>query len=130
MSSDKPYSIDHHKRLNKKKAAVFGKKKSVFKKKAKVLSDDRDYLSWLKDNDVVKSQCFVCGSDNVQFHHIKRDSTDKKDHKRVIPLCSKHHTGWELSPHGTPARWREVYPMQVQYDFADGIYKMYLESKQ
>jgi len=85
-----------------------------------------DWLHQNKDSFI----CFVCGSNIVEFHHVKRDSTDKKDHKRLMPLCQEHHTlSAELSAHGTPKKWRETYSMEFQHRLADKIYKKYLEGK-
>jgi len=125
MSSNKPYSISHHKRLNPKKDAVFGKKKHILKKKVKASSGDLSYLSWLQD---LARPCIVCGNYSVEWHHVKRDSTDKKDHERLIPLCRDHHTeSKELSAHGTPILFRETYSMDYQYSYADRLYKIYLK---
>ena len=120
------WDISHHERLKPKKESTF-KKKSVMKKKAKVVKKDLDYLDWLHEENCFT--CMVCKSSNVEFHHVKRDSTDKKDHKRLIPLCQNHHTiSRELSAHSNPKKFREVYPMEFQYILADKIYKQYMES--
>lgn len=121
------FSISHHSRLNPKKDAVFGKKKSILKKVAKVSQEDLDYLSWVRS---LSRPCIVCGSLLVQWHHVKRDSTCKKDHKRLLPLCEEHHTeSKELSAHGTPVLFRDVYSMEYQYAYADKLYEFYLKEK-
>jgi len=88
---------------------------------------DRKYLRYLQSLDVV---CFVCGEQNgIEWHHVKRDSTDKKDHTRLIPLCGveHHRLGAELSAHRTPVKFRETYPVEVQMEYAAKIYENYLK---
>lgn len=107
------YSIKHHSRLNPKKESTFGRKKSILKKKANVDQQDLKYLDWLNKN-VHGLTCLVCKSPNIEWHHVKRDSTCKKDHKRLIPLCYLHHrVSVEFSAHGTTKLFRETYPMDV-----------------
>ena len=127
------YSISHHERLSPKKQSLFSKKPFKGKKRnrkgnTKVTKDDLNYMNWLHLNKF-RFNCVVCESSNVEFHHVKRDSTDKKNHKRLIPLCQNHHTlSAELSAHGTPKKWREIYPMEFQCILADKIYSNYKES--
>ena len=126
------YDISNHKRLRPKKVSTFGQTKSRLKKvsdtnKAKATEEDLAYMDYLNENRDNFS-CVVCASGPVEFHHIKRDSTDKKDHKRLWPLCREHHTGSAgFSAHGTPKKWREEYPMAVQNAIADKMYNNYLE---
>jgi len=58
---------------------------------------------------------------------LKLNSSDKKNHKRLIPLCGveHHRLGQTLSAHGTPKKWRETFSMEMQNEFADKIYKEY-----
>ena len=88
---------------------------------------DKKYLEWLQEQ---SHTCFVCGQQNgIEWHHVKRDSTDRKNHKRLIPLCGvEHHRIGELSPHGNPRLWRQTYSMEEQNSFADYIYKQYISS--
>jgi hypothetical protein len=119
------WSIAHHKKLRTKKESTFGKKKTILKLKAKVPKKDLDYMGWLRNHKYL-FVCMVCDSKNVEFHHVKRDSTDKKNHKRLIPLCQNHHTvSNELSAHGTPKKFREFYPMDYQNKIADKIHNRY-----
>lgn len=113
----------------------FGKKKSYIKKKSvKSLasSEDKDYLEWLKNQEYC---CFVCGkinfNDPIEWHHVKLRSSDKKDHTRLIPLCgAEHHRlGKDLSPHGSPKKWRETYTIESQLLYAEKIHKQYLKGK-
>jgi len=89
------------------------------------ISNDGEYLTWLHYQ---QYPCFVCGKQNgIEWHHVKRDSTDKKDHKRLIPLCgNEHHRNGKLSPHGNPSLWRETFSMDLQNGYADSIYQDYL----
>ena len=135
-------------RLKPKKEATFGKKPYTGKNRNRtgrtikserikpvydgsnesgVSLEDREYLSWLQ---LQAYPCFVCGGFNgIEWHHIKLYSSDKKNHKRLIPLCGveHHRTGQTLSAHGTPKKWRETFSMQVQYAAADKIYADYVE---
>jgi len=102
--------------------------KPSMKNKKKITQDDKDYLEWLQNQNYV---CFVCGKQNgIEWHHVKEYSTDKKNHKRLIPLCGiDHHRLGDLSPHGNPKRWRETFDMVLQNDFADEIYDEYIDKK-
>ena len=116
---------------------TFGTVRVAIKKKSKnniVSKDDREYLDWLHEEEQGYSYpCFVCGknssSDTTEWHHIKEGSGDKKDHKRQIPLCGNEHhrLGTVLSAHGTPRKFRETYPMEMQYKYADKIYSDFLQ---
>lgn len=122
----------NHNRIKPKKESTFGVKKP-FKGKSKnrkgntsITKEDLDYLNWL-DRHRSGFTCLVCGFGRVEFHHVKRDSTDRKNHKRLIPLCQNHHTlSDKLSAHGTPRKWRQTYSMEFQNQLADRIYNNYL----
>jgi len=94
----KPYSIDHHKRLNPKKDAVFGKKKSVIKRKARKVKEDplnknrpvrfkKDALKKRVNLIVGIGACQVCEeSYDLDYpHHVERGS--KKDDRYMINIC-------------------------------------------
>jgi len=106
-----------HKRLRPKPSS---------KNKKTITAEDKEYLEWLQHQDF---SCLVCGSNTViEMHHIKEHSTDKKDHKKLIPLCMMcHRYDTELSAHGTPKKFKEVYPMVEQIKLADKIYAEYLQ---
>lgn len=99
------------------------KAKKVSKSKPTPL--EQKYLTWLQSQ--YHYRCFVCGGYWSDWHHIKFKSTDKKIHTKLLPLCKKHHTGNELSPHGTPKKWRETYTMEEQNRLADKIYEVFLD---
>lgn len=116
-----------------KKESTFGKKKSVLRKKSQNLSkEEKDFLDWLQKRE--HTVCFVCGKrnpmDDIEWHHVKRSSSDKKNHLRLIPLCgSKHHRNGELSPHGGARRFRETFSYESQLAYAAGIHLEYLNNK-
>ncbi len=102
----------------------FGKKKSFIKPKRITTDDEKAYLNWYKE---IYQVCFICGKFATDRHHIKLRSTDKKNHKRLLPLCREHHMGSEFSPHGTPKLWRQKISIDKQNEFADNMYKNYEE---
>ena len=95
------------------------------KNKKTITQDDKDYLEWFSNQDI---PCFVCGTyENVEGHHIKESSSDKKVHTEILPLCMYHHRlGQILSAHGTPKKFREDYPMETQRGFANEQFNRYL----
>ncbi len=116
------------KKVKEKKVSTFGKKKSCLKKKSvknQISKDEKDYLDWLQNQSY---GCFVCGQQNgIEWHHVKKFSSDKKNHFRLIPLCFMHHRiSNELSAHGTPRKFRDLYPLDIQNIFANNIYIAYL----
>lgn len=96
-------------------------------KKPKITEHERKYLAWLQ---TFPASCFICGSiRNIEYHHVKYKSTDRKDHTKLIPLCTEHHKGNKLSPHGTPTLWREMITMERQEDMAESIYQIFIGSQ-
>lgn len=126
------WDISHHKRIKEKKKDTFGNKSKPIKKvsnKNKATFEDLEYLSWLHKQDLT---CFACGRKNgIEIHHIKEASSDKKNHKEVIPLCGVncHRLGNELSAHGTPKKFREIFPIKIQKEYAKGLYSQYKENE-
>jgi hypothetical protein len=92
--------------------------------------EERVYHEWLK-SDPFHFSCFCCGElnlhDPIEWHHVKLYSSDPKNHFRLIPLCAAkcHRLGTDLSPHGTPKKWRETFSMEDQNKHADFIYAIY-----
>jgi hypothetical protein len=132
-------------RLKPKKISMFGKKRTKLKSKSdenknrlrdkptsknkkSISNEDKEYLEWLQTQSYC---CFVCGERNgIEWHHVKLNSSDKKNHKRLIPLCGvEHHRLGNISPHGNPKRWREHFSMRLQENYADNIYETYLNIK-
>ena len=150
-----PYKIPQG-RLNPKKEGTFGKAKKPYKGKnknrtgdkkesylshgrisAKVSSKnksgattyEKEYLSYLKTLDAV---CFACGKQNgIEWHHVKRYSSDKKDHTSLIPLCGIecHRIGTVLSAHGTPLKWRCTFSLESQQEAAKVFYDEFVAQK-
>lgn len=107
---------------------MLSKKQQLYKNKApKISTIEREYLNWLQEQN---PNCFICSTSmNIEMHHVKFKSTDKKNHKRLIPLCVEHHKGNVLSPHGTPSKWRKTISMLRQELYADSLYESFLESR-
>lgn len=88
---------------------------------------EQEYLNWLQNQ--VHYRCFVCGDYWHDMHHVKLHSSDKKVHTELIPLCTNHHIGTEVSPHGTPSKWRLVFTMKQQRYVANNMFKDFLRSR-
>ena len=82
------------------------------------------YLKFLHED--LQPRCFVCNVKyGIQLHHIKRDSTSKRIDKHILPLCYEHHHGFDLSPHGNPKKFREMYPIEEQLKHAEKLYNKF-----
>ena len=94
------------------------------KNKPKITQRERDYLNWLQGQSF---SCMVCGTaDGIEMHHVKEHSNNKKNHRKLLPLCYHHHRlSNDLSAHGTPTKFRELYPMEFQNELADKIYFLF-----
>lgn len=103
------------------------KKQQLYKnKEPKITKIEKEYLNWLQMQNL---KCVLCdSSNNIEMHHVKFKSTDKKNHKRLIPLCIEHHKGNVLSPHGTSKKWRLHISMELQNKIADELYNCFSES--
>ena len=107
---------------------MLSKKQQLYKnKEPKISSIEKEYLNWLQEQ---QFSCILCNTfNNIEMHHIKLKSTDKKNHKRLIPLCIEHHKGKVLSPHGTARKWRLHISMEFQNKVADELYNTFLEQR-
>lgn len=130
----KPFKGKNRNRKGSKKDSMFNhdriKPKPSMKNNNEISAEDQSYLEWLTNEAIYP--CFVCGCFNgIEWHHVKEFSTDNKNHTRLIPLCgAEHHRfGTELSPHGTPKKWRETYSLKVQLEHAAKIHEYYLAQK-
>lgn len=111
----------------KPSSGSFGKEQSIMRVKPKAKASELSYLAWLhEDAQMNTCLCMVCNAPVQDWHHVKLNSADKKNHKRLIPLCKAHHVGNILSPHGTPVLWRETYSMSHQNKIADEIHHRYM----
>jgi len=94
------------------------------------LHKEPNYLKWL--HEVKHPECFACGKINgIELHHIKEASSDNKDDRLVIPLCGIecHRLGSVLSAHGTPKKFRDTFPFDMQKEYAMALYEEYLNDK-
>ena len=108
------------------------KKKTMFEKKHKMkhkrVATDEDlvYFQWLRSE---VRYCIVCNSPDVEYHHIKKCSNDKKDHSRLICLCKEHHTNSKtMSAHGNKKEFIKLFPLKSQEVLAKRMYDKFLES--
>ena len=94
----------------------------------KITQEERDYLEWMKAQAL---PCFVCsGLGDIVLHHIKLNSTDKKRHFFVLPMCVNCHAeSMELSAHKTPVKFRAKYPIEIQEIQATMYYKTWLRDR-
>ena len=82
---------------------------------------DSAFLSWMHSQ---WFGCIVCKNPQIELHHVKEHSGDVKNDHEVLPLCDWHHKYSDyLSPHGSPKKWREAYPIEVQREMAQKYYK-------
>ena len=53
--------------------------------------------------------CFICGSPNVQIHHVMNAANKAKseEYGLLVPLCMTHHTGM-FGVHTDPERMRNM----------------------
>lgn len=113
----------------RKSFGSFGKKRKAINKKSKknlATNEDKKYLQWFKEQGF---SCLICGNYETESHHVKEFSSDKKNHKELLPLCLEHHRRGTPSPHKTPRLWRKHYPIEKQRELAYGYYKIYLGEK-
>jgi hypothetical protein len=66
---------------------LFVPKKTTWNKTPKRVIDI-DYLIWL-----AHKPCIVCGSCDVEIHHVKTKTLKQRDDDRTVPLCPEHHRG-------------------------------------
>ena len=126
LGISKQQQLKHNK---KPKISTFGKTKSFIKKKSAkniVTKEEQDYLDWLHQG--YHLRCMICNTQSkIEFHHVKNRSSDKKNHLRLIPLCYMHHRiSNDISAHGTPKKFREIYPYENQLILAASIHLKYL----
>ena len=86
---------------------------------------DKAFLSWMHSQGF---GCIVCGNPQIELHHVKEHSSEVKNDHEVLPLCEFHHKYSDyISPHGSPKKWREVYPIEFQKQMAKVYYERYLD---
>lgn len=83
---------------------------------------DKHYLSWFHTQNF---GCLVCGSNNIEAHHILRGGEGRPDDS-IVPLCPEHHRG-KYSPHGFESgRFGEEHPKDVLLEIARKVHGSYL----
>jgi len=93
-------------------------------KKTGITKEEKIYLEWFAQQGL---SCIVCGTHfMIQGHHVKERSTDRKNHFQLIPLCSEHHTGNKISPHGAKKAFFNMFPIEAQRTIAFVIYNHFL----
>lgn len=124
VKGDKPRSTFGVKKPFKSKARNRkGSKIKTVRIKPKAIKEP-NYTKWV--HKVYQPPCFVCGGFmGIEFHHIKENSSSERIDAIGMPLCWEHHHGGVLSPHGTPVKFREKYPMSVQLESAAKMYSKY-----
>ena len=85
---------------------------------------NKDYLAYMHNSD---KSCVICGSKNIELHHIKtKDQTQREDNK-IVPLCPEHHRG-KFAPHGfDSAEFYKQYPKEQLLEWAEEFFNEYLE---
>lgn len=88
---------------------------------------DKEYLLWLHNNKM--PCCIVCGSGNIELHHVHPGLWNRDD-REVVPLCPEHHRG-KFSPHGFDSKkFYETYTKDLFEVEARALHFEYLETKQ
>ena len=126
FGSKKPYKgKDKNRKGSKKESNGLGYKVTDLRIVPKHVAEPK-YIKYF--HEVLQPPCFVCGGFiGIEFHHVKEHSTDERIDSIGMALCHEHHHGTVLSPHGTPVKFKEVYPMSVQFKNAAIMYTNYEE---
>ena len=87
-------------------------KKTKWNKSSKTLKL-KEYLSYMHTSN---KRCIVCLSENIELHHLLFGSMNngKIYDNLIMPLCSEHHRGTKLSPHGNPKMYYKTYSVSQQ----------------
>lgn len=115
----KPYSIDHHKRLNPKKESTFGKKKAVIKNKPRKVNENplnpnkpirfkKDELDKRVKFIIDIEVCQVCDTIGQVLdypHHVMQGAN--KDDRYMINICVKCHRLIHEIGYRAVKKWRE-----------------------
>lgn len=119
----------------RKNKGSFGKKPStplkrtrIKPKPQKIEKIDREYLNWVH---LQGYGCLICGTHNqIEWHHIKEYSSDKKNHRELLPLCAYHHRlGTDISAHSNAKAFKAKFPMDLQREIAKKIYEQFLKER-
>lgn len=86
---------------------------------------NKAYLSWLHSQGLT---CMVCGSAQIEVHHLESGSKGRPDNKCVC-LCPMHHRNGKLSAHGADAKqFKEMYQVQMYLE-ADRLFNIFKGNK-
>lgn len=81
----------------------------------------KDYLSWFHTQNF---GCLVCGSNNIEAHHVLRGGEGRPDDS-IVPLCPEHHRG-RYSPHGFESgRFSNEYPKDILLEVSRRLHNSY-----
>ena len=107
-------NVDTNKRIKPKTKHKNSNKSKGFK--------DPAYLSWLHNDK--RPCCIVCGSGNIELHHVN-PGLGNRDDREVVPLCPDHHRG-KYSPHGFDSKkFYYTYPKDFLLTEAKFLYSEY-----
>ena len=98
-----------------------GAKKTFWNKEPKAFKDKK-HIAWLKSQPCMVCEGIAGGFGEVEAHHLKHKSIKGRDDRFTIPLCSEHHRGSTLSPHGTPKKWEGRFPISAMIGVAMDYY--------
>lgn len=85
---------------------------------------DKEYLSYMHNSD---KTCVICGSREIELHHINPADEPRRCDSHIVPLCPQHHRG-NFAPHGfDSADFYKDYPKELLLQWAEEFYSEYKE---
>ena len=85
---------------------------------------DPEYLQWLHNNK--RPPCIVCGSHQIELHHIRTKGQVGRIDSQVIAMCPNHHRINAYSAHGSDAKeFYEDYPKESLLEIAKELHAEY-----
>ena len=79
------------------------------------------YLQWFHSQNY---GCLVCGSNNIEAHHVLR-GVDGRSDDSIVPLCPEHHRG-RYGPHGFDSdKFSEEYSKELLMAIAKRLYEAF-----
>lgn len=101
-------------------------REKIFKSTARIKDvpyKDKEYLSWFHTQNF---GCLICGSNNIEAHHVLRGGNGRPDDS-IVPLCPDHHRG-RFSPHGFDSGlFNEEFPKDLLLNIAIKLHNTYAE---
>lgn len=85
---------------------------------------NKAYLEWLHNQGLT---CMICGSEQIEIHHIDQGAKGRADN-RTVPLCAEHHRG-KFSPHGAEKRSFEAKYMDSMESYAEKLFIRFKEEE-